>query len=191
VSLGAAATALGVTPGRLVPGDSPTAFGRDDDAVALALMSDRAGRRARRVARDAVLREVDVYPTTGRITFRFADATATHDFAVAAPGLTAPEEQWEVSRSAPGYLVLLGHPLPGLDLGALRVGPERAARAVAAYRSDWVPQALVLGAWVMTPHGSPGPRRRTGLWRGRSTAARDTGSRGHPEALAEESPSRR
>ena len=136
--------------GALVPGG--VLFGRPAampgapaaDRDGLVQLSEQAWQRARTLAVDAVLRQIDVDLTGGRHIFRFTDATATRETTVVAPKDLAPE-RWEVSQTGHSKLT---HPAiaarPGLDLAALRAGPLAATQAMMADRPDCALGGLTL-----------------------------------------------
>ena len=120
------------------PGD------RQPDAGALATLSDQVRQRARELAPDAVLRQLDIDPRDGRHIFHFTDAAATREIVIVAPTPVAPMEQWEISLVPPSDSKFVGHPWPEIDLSALRMGPAAAAQAITAYRADCATRGLML-----------------------------------------------
>ena len=73
-----------------VPIDTPaTVPPADPDALTLAAMGEEAIGLARQTVPDAVLRQVDVSPDGGSISFRFTDEAATRTIVVYVPALAA------------------------------------------------------------------------------------------------------
>ena len=107
--------------------DGDQTAGRDPDAVALAALGDRAAQRARQVAPDATLRQLDLKVDGSQYTFRFADYTLVRDIDVFVPAEDVSPEDYRVVVLDGGYLT--GHQLPEMELEALRVGPGAAEKA--------------------------------------------------------------
>jgi len=110
------------------------------DAVRLVDMSEQALLVARRTAADAMLRQVDTDLNT--FTFRFADNAATQEIDVYVPAPNATPDQWTIQLNS--VSPLLGQPRPGLELAALRVGPQRVAQAVFAQWPGCVLRSMTL-----------------------------------------------
>ena len=115
---------------------------RDRDAVVLATLAHQAAQQARQVSPDAVLRQVDLKSVGSQYTFRFADYTMVRDVEVFVPAEQSPSEDYEVMLLDSVYWAKGEH--PGLELGALRVGPAAAVKAASDYwhgcnlRALWV-----------------------------------------------------
>ena len=102
------------------------------DAGSLTKLSQQAKQLALRTTSDPVLRQVNVNPTSGELSFHFADAQATFEVQVLLPSPSTPSDRWQVSR--PDVSLLVGHARPGMDLQSLRIGP---AGAVGAMTLQW------------------------------------------------------
>ena len=124
-----------VACGQANPTSSPiTILGtgnRDPDVAALANLSEQVIKRAREIASDAVLRQINIGLDRGTHSFRLTDAEATQAITIHVFAPDAPPDQWEVVY---GHLnQLLGNPRPGIDLQALQVGPAAAGEAAMTY----------------------------------------------------------
>ncbi len=132
---------------RMLPSSSSTASelvrDRDTDASTLVSESEEASRRAREVASDAVLRQADVDPATGRTGFRFASAVLSQELVVIAPSVQ-PDAQWEVR--VVGVSPVSTQTGPGLDVSMLNVGPAASAQAMAGHWPSCTPRGLTLAA---------------------------------------------
>ena len=136
---------VALVPGGVLSGRPAAVAGAPaTDRDGLVQLSEQARQRARTLAADAVLRQIDVDLAGGRHIFRFTDAAATYEITVVAPQDAAPE-RWEVSQSEHSKLT---HPAvaarPGLDLAALRAGPLAATQAMTADRPDCAAGGLTL-----------------------------------------------
>ena len=94
------------------------------DAGSLTKLSQQAKQLALRTTSDPVLRQVNVNPTSGELSFHFTDAQATFEVQVLLPSPSTPSDRWQVSR--PDVSLLVGHARPGMDLQSLRIGPAGA-----------------------------------------------------------------
>ena len=118
---------------------TPTA---DPDALALVAMGEEALGLARNTVPDAVLRQVDVSPDGGSISFRFTDEAAARAIDVHVPGPDVPRDDWRVQDEGlwPGFW-LAG---PGMDLRAVRAGPAAVARSATGHWSGCGVRAMTL-----------------------------------------------
>jgi hypothetical protein len=123
-------------------GDSTPTPAADPDAVTLVAMGEEALGLAREAVPDAVLRQVDVSPDGGAISFRYTDEAATQTVAVHVPGPEVPRDDWSVLDE--GLSPLIGQASPGIDLRALRAGPAAVARSATGHWSGCGVRALTL-----------------------------------------------
>lgn len=112
------------------------------NAAMLAADGGQASRLTRAAVGDAVLRQVDVNPNSGRMTFRFVGGATPQEVDVVVPSPMAPSNQWQVAQSPPSPLTLEAR--PGMDLSVLRVAPDQAVRAMTARWPDCAPRSLTL-----------------------------------------------
>ena len=122
--------ACSVTGPAAPPGADALDSERHPDAVALELLGAKVVGRAREVAADAVLRQVDFNPRDGRQSFRFTDGAAPEVISVTVPSAASSPDQWQIHV---GISPLGGHPRPGLLLRALRIGPASVTEAATEY----------------------------------------------------------
>jgi hypothetical protein len=102
----------------------------DADAIALAVLADKAVVRARETATDAVLRKVNVNPKDGSQIFQFTDVAATTVISVTVSGEDSPPDQWQVNV---GISPLVGLTRPEMRIDALRFGPGFVAETATRY----------------------------------------------------------
>lgn len=118
--LGACGRPASITPHR-------DASGAAADVPPLLAHRDAAVQRARTVAAQVILRQVDVAPPV--TLFRFTDGTTTQEITVIAPHADIPASQWDVRTTTVSPLV--GHPAPDLPLHDLLVGPAQVTDVLA------------------------------------------------------------
>lgn len=123
-------------------GSSPASRQALPSTASLAADGGQASQFARTTVADAVLRQVDVDPSNGRLTFRFVGATTLQEVDVIVPSPTAPSNQWEVRQPPPSPLTHEAR--PGMDVSVLRVAPDQAVRAMTAHWPGCVPGSLTL-----------------------------------------------
>jgi len=99
--------------------------------------------RARGVAPDAVLRQLDIVWATGQEAFRFTDGDATKEITVLAPAPGGRPDQWQVMTPELSPLAD-HHPGNGLNLQTLEVGPTTAAQVFRRQRPDVAVLSMLL-----------------------------------------------
>jgi hypothetical protein len=97
---------------------------------------------ARNKVPDAVLRQVDVSPDGGAMSFRFTDEAATQSIDVHVPGPDVPRDDWRLVDV--DVTPLIGQPNPGIDLRVLRAGPAAVARSATGHWSGCGVRAMTL-----------------------------------------------
>ncbi len=128
----------------LAPRQDAAAKGlKDADAANLIELGQRALQRARQLAPDAVLRQVDVDPQSAGVFFHFTDAAATKEITIQVPRPELAPDQWRV-ESTSEFSKLVGLGAPGFNLNALRVGPARIVRDMTTHWTGCTPRALTL-----------------------------------------------
>ena len=125
-----------------MPTDTPVPVPpADPDALTLVAMGEEAIGLARQTIPDAVLRQVDVSPDGGAISFRFTDEAATRTIVVHVPGLDVPMHGWRVQDEE--FTRFSGQP-KGLDLRAVHSGPAAVARSATGHWPGCTVRAMTL-----------------------------------------------
>ena len=114
----------------------------DPEALTLVAIGEEALGLARKTIPDAVLRQVDVSPDGGAISFRFADEAAARSIDVHVPGPDVRNGDWRVVEG--GFTPFIGQANSGIDLRELRAGPAAVARSATGHWSGCSVRAMTL-----------------------------------------------
>ena len=123
---------------------TPTPAANPDALTLVAIGEDALG-LARETIPDAILRQVDVSPDGGDISFRFTDEAAARSIDVHVPGLDVRRGDWRVvDGGLTPFIPFTGQANPGIDLRELRAGPAAVARSATSHWSGCGVRAMTL-----------------------------------------------
>lgn len=114
----------------VVTGARARAVGPDPEAAALERLGGRAEQLAAGAGSEPILRQVEVAAESDARVFRYVDSEAKREIDVRVWWPDSPVERWEVSAAE--YARTVYQAAPGLDLRALRTGPQAARGRLAA-----------------------------------------------------------
>ena len=112
------------------------------DALTLVAIGEEALGLARKTMPDALLRQVDVSPDGGAISFRFTDELAARGADVHVPSPDVRSNDWRVVDA--GLTPFIGQASLGIDLRELRAGPAAVARSATGHWSGCSVRAMTL-----------------------------------------------